>query len=129
MQTRVVIAASGSGVLSAIRRALAAAGFAVAAEAVDARSAFAAVVRERPDAVVFDSALPGGALVAAAAIASPGDPPPVLVLDEGGTDPRLRAAELAGASGYLRGPLDGDRLADAVVDLLRTTESHRREER
>ncbi len=129
MQTRVVIAASGSGVLTTIRRALAAAGFVVAAEAVDARSAFAAVVRERPDAVVFDSGLPGGALVAAAAIASPGDPPPVLVLDEGGTDPRFRAAELAGASGYLRGRLDGDRLADAVVDLLRSTDSHGRDER
>jgi DNA-binding NarL/FixJ family response regulator len=119
MRTRVVIAGGGAPIRAAIGRALAAAGFLVTAECGDARSAVAAVARERPDVCIIDADLPGGALVAAAAIASPSIPPPVLVLDADGTDTTSRAAELAGATASLRGSLDDDRLADAVADVLR----------
>ncbi len=109
----------------AIVDALEAAGFLVAAECNDAGSAVAAVARERPDVCVIDADLPGGALVAAAAISTPSAPPPVLVLDADGTDGTSRAAELAGATASLRGRLDEDRLADAVAEVLRAEHDQR----
>jgi DNA-binding NarL/FixJ family response regulator len=119
MTTRVVIAA-GRGVLRlGLRRALMAAGFEITAECKDAHEAVEAVARDRPDICIVDSGLPGGALVASAAIALPSPPPAVLVIDPYGTDAALRAAEIAGASAYLRGDLDEDRLADAVNGLMR----------
>jgi DNA-binding NarL/FixJ family response regulator len=118
MTTRVVIAAGGGVLRAALRRALTASGFDVTSECGTAQQAVEAVARDRPDICVVDSGLPGGALVAAAAIALPSPPPAVLVIDPKGTDAALRAAELAGASGYLR-DTDEDRLADAIADLLR----------
>ncbi len=125
MQARVVIAGGGAAVRAAIVDALTAAGFRVAAECRDAGSAVAAVARERPDVCVVDADLPGGALVAAAAISPPSQPPPVLVLDADGTDGTSRAAELAGATASLRGRLDEDRLADAVAEVLRAERDQR----
>ena len=116
--TRVVIAAGRGALRLGLRKALTAAGFHITAECGNAREAVAAVARDRPDICVVDSALPGGALVAAAAIALPSSPPAVLVIDPDGTDAALRAAELAGASGYLRGEPDEDRIADAIAGLL-----------
>ncbi len=118
MTTRVVIAAGRGALRLGLRRALTAAGFEVTAECEDAQQAVAAVARDRPDVCVVDSDLPGGALIAAAAIGLPSPPPAVLVIDSRGTDAALRAAKLVGASGYLRGDLDEDRLTDAVADLL-----------
>jgi DNA-binding NarL/FixJ family response regulator len=118
MTTRVVIAAGRGTLRLGLRKALTAAGFAVTSECDTAQQAVEAVARDRPDICVVDSALPGGALVAAAAIALPSHPPAVLVIDPQGTDAALRAAELAGASGYLRGTPDEDRIADAIADLL-----------
>jgi two-component system response regulator DesR len=115
--TRVVIAAGREALRLALRRALATAGFHVAAESADAHEAVDAASRERPDVCVVDADLPGGALLAAAAISRPGPPSSVLVVDADGTDAEARAAELAGASGYLRGRLDEETLADAVNDL------------
>lgn len=115
--TRVVIAAGREALRLALRRALAAAGFHVAAESADARGAVDAAVRERPDVCIVDADLPGGALLATAAISQPGSPPSVLVVDAEGSDAEVRAAELAGASGYLRGELDQNKLTDAVNDL------------
>jgi DNA-binding NarL/FixJ family response regulator len=117
MQRRIVIAARAGVVSHAVRRALAAAGFAVVADSEDAATLVATVARERPDLCVLDAALPGGGLVAAAAIASPGVPPDVIVLGGGGT-PEARAAEIAGASAYL-GHGEDDRLVDTVAALLR----------
>lgn len=114
---RLVIAARGGIVSTAVRRSLAAAGFSVLADCSDARSAVAAVRRERPDLCVLDAGLPGGALVAAAAIAIPARPPAIVVVGEGG-DPESRAAELAGASAYVRSGSD-DGLVDTVAALLR----------
>jgi DNA-binding NarL/FixJ family response regulator len=119
--TRIVIAAGRSALGSTLRQALTRAGFDVTAECHSAHEAVEAVARERPDVCVVDSALPGGALVAAAAIAVPSHPPAVLVVDSDGNDAAGRAAELAGASGYLRGDFDEDRLADAVAALIQPT--------
>ena len=118
MTTRVVIAAGRGTLRLGLRKALTAAGFDVTSECNTAQQAVEAVARDRPDICVVDSALPGGALVAAAAIALPSPPPAVLVIDPQGTDAAVRAAELAGASGYLRGNPDEDRIADAIADLL-----------
>jgi DNA-binding NarL/FixJ family response regulator len=117
MTTRVVIAVGRGALRLALRKALTAAGFEVTAECDDAGQVVAAVARDRPDICVVDSDLPGGALVAATAIALPSAPPAVLVIDPHGTDAALRAAELAGASAYLRGDVDEDRLTDAVSGL------------
>jgi len=125
MRTRVVIAGGGDAVRAAIVDALTAVGFLVAAECSDAGSAVAAVAREQPDVCVIDADLPGGALVAAAAISTPSVPPPVLVLDERGTDGTSRAAQLAGATASLRGRLDEERLADAVAEVLRPERDQR----
>lgn len=103
-----------------LHRALTAAGFLVTAECSTAQDAVDAVARERPDICIVDADLPGGALIAAAAIALPAPPPAVLVIDPDGTDAALRAAEIAGASGYVRGELDDDRLTDAVSALSLT---------
>lgn len=112
MQRRVVIAGAGP-----IRRALAAAGFAVVADPLDAQDAVAAVARERPDVCLLDADLPGGALVAAAAIAAPAVPPAVVVVGDG-SEPQARAAALAGADAYVRRDA-ADRLVDTVAALLR----------
>ena len=119
MTPRVVIAAGRGTLRLGLRKALTAAGFDITSECDTAQGAVEAVARERPDICVVDAALAGGALVAAAAIALPSDPPAVLVIDPRGTDAALRAAELAGATGYLRGTPDEDRIADAVAELLR----------
>jgi DNA-binding NarL/FixJ family response regulator len=117
MQRRILIAARAGGIGAALRRALGAAGFSVLEDYEDAGAAVAAVARERPDVCVLDTGLPGGALVAAAAIATPASPPAIVVLGDGGAT-EARAAELAGASAYVRRGSD-DGLIDTVAALLR----------
>lgn len=120
-----VVVAAGAVVLAATRRALQAAGVVVAAECGDAPEAVAAVARLRPDMLVVDNDLPGGALVATAAVSTPASPPAVLVVGPGTSESEHRAAELAGAAGYLGGELDGDRIADAVTGLVRGHQSRK----
>jgi DNA-binding NarL/FixJ family response regulator len=117
-KTRVVVAAGRSALRGALDTALTDAGFHVVARCATARSAVEAVARDRPDVCIVDAELPGGALVAAAAIALPRSPPSVLVVAPDGSDAARRAAELVGASGYLRS-VDEDRLADVVTALTR----------
>jgi DNA-binding NarL/FixJ family response regulator len=123
--TRIVIAAGRSTLRAALDRALTAAGFEVTARCGTAHAAVEAVTRDHPDVCIVDSNLPGGALVAAAAIALPPSRPAVLVIDPEGSDAALRAAELAGASGYLRGELDDVRLTDAVAALSKRRHTRR----
>jgi DNA-binding NarL/FixJ family response regulator len=112
VEKRIVIAGTASN-----RRLLAAAGFAVVAQPATAREAVAAVEREQPDVCLLDADLPGGALVAAAAIASPVGPPAVVVIGAGG-EREARAAALAGADAYVPRYAD-DRLLDTIAALLR----------
>ena len=114
-----MVAAGRLALRRALGAALTAAGFQVTAQCATARAAVEAVGRDRPDVCIVDAELPGGALVAAAAIALPQTPPAVLVVGAGGTRAALRAAELAGASGYLLGELDEDRLAETVDALVK----------
>ena len=114
-----MVAAGRSALRRTLDAALTAAGFQVTAQCATAQAAVEAVARDRPDVCIVDAELPGGALVAAAAIALPQTPPAVLVVGAGGTKAALRAAELAGASGYLHGQLDDDRLAETVNALAK----------
>jgi len=111
------VVAVGRGSLRAtLDAALAEAGFQVTSRCASARAAVEAVARDRPDVCIIDADLPGGALVAAAAIASPPAPPAVLVIDPGAGDAAPRAAELVGASAFVHA-IDDDRLADLVSTL------------
>jgi len=111
------VVAVGRGSLRArLDAALAEAGFQVTSRCASARAAVEAVARDRPDVCIIDADLPGGALLAAAAIASPPAPPAVLVIDPGAGDAAPRAAELVGASAFVHA-IDDDRLADLVNTL------------
>jgi DNA-binding NarL/FixJ family response regulator len=113
VRTRIVVAVGRGSLRATLDAALTESGFQVTSRCGTARAAVEAVARDRPDICIIDAELPGGALVAAAAIASPPAPPAVLVIDPGAGKAELRAAELAGASGVLR-EVDEDRLADLV---------------
>lgn len=108
----------------ALDAALAGAGFEVTSRCATAQAAVEAVARDRPDVCIIDAELPGGALVAAAAIATPPAPPAVLVIDPGARAAAPRAAELVGASGFLR-DLDEDHLTDLVKALAERRELER----
>jgi two-component system, NarL family, nitrate/nitrite response regulator NarL len=112
-----VVAAACSALRASLDAALTAAGFQVTARCDNAQAAVEAVARDRPDVCIVESHLPGGALVAAAAIALPQPPPAVLMIGPEDTTVARRAAELAGASRYLPGDLDEDRLTDTVKAL------------
>jgi DNA-binding NarL/FixJ family response regulator len=114
---RVVVGARSAPLRAGIRAALTRAGIVVAAEGADAASTVAAVEAERPDVCILDRELPGGALGAAAAVATPAPAPRVLVVGGRGSEPELRAVLLAGANGYLPGEIDRGRLAAAVVAM------------
>src|SRR2546423_9578511 len=91
---RVVIAARAA-VRRTLRNALTAAGMEVAADCGNATDLLAAVNRERPDVCVLDRELPGGGLIATAAIATPRRAPKVLVVGGRGSQVERRAAHLA----------------------------------
>jgi DNA-binding NarL/FixJ family response regulator len=109
------LVAAGARALVALRAAVESAGLVVAAECASASEAIAAATQAQPDVCVLDRDLPGGALAAAAAIAAPRPAPAVLVVGGVGSQAELRAALLAGASGYLPGEPDGAQLAEAVA--------------
>lgn len=117
-----VVVAAGTAMLAATRRALQAAGIVVAAECADAAGAVDAVERLRPDVLVLDNELTGGALVATAAVSTPAAPPPVLVIGPDAGGPERRAAELAGAARYLGSETGDELLADTVSDLAHKTQ-------
>lgn len=117
--------AVGRGSLRAtVDAVLTGAGFQVTSRCATAQAAVQAVARDRPDVCIIDAELPGGALVAAAAIATPPAPPAVLVIDPTAGDAAPRAAELMGASGFLC-DIDDDRLADLVKTLAERRELER----
>jgi DNA-binding NarL/FixJ family response regulator len=98
-----------------MRAAARAAGMIVTGDCGSAAEAIESVARTRPDVCILDRELPGGALAAAAAIATPRRTPQVLVVGGRGSDAERRAALLAGATDYLPGEADGTRLAAAVA--------------
>ena len=98
-----------------MREAARAAGMLVTADCGSAAEAIETVGSKRPDVCILDRELPGGALAAAAAIATPRRAPKVFVVGGRGSDAERRAALLAGATDYLPGEADGTRLAAALA--------------
>lgn len=114
-----VLVAGETAMRARILNALGTTGITVAASCATAPEAIEIAVRERPDVCVLDRDLPGGALAAAAAIASPAQVPKVVVIGGRGSAAEQRAALLAGAAAYLPGEPDGPRLAAAVIATTR----------
>jgi DNA-binding NarL/FixJ family response regulator len=89
--------------------------------------ALAAVEQTQPDVCIVDRETGGGGLIATAALSSPTARPKVLVVGGGSARAERRAADLAGAAGYLPGAPDAERLVAAVVALADTGSRKRTE--
>lgn len=98
----------------AVREALAANGFVVAAEVGDAASAAAAASRLHPDFLLIELELPGEALSAIGRIAKASSETLIVVLSRSERPEDVVAAFTRGASGYLLKGLSGDRLASTL---------------
>lgn len=105
----------------AINDALVGAGIEVVAGCDSREEALTAVGETRPDVCVVDREIEGGGLIATAALASPPRPPKVLVIGGGDARAERRAAQIAGAAGYLPGAPDAASLVAAVSALAGTT--------
>lgn len=114
-----VLVAARTAVRARVVQALDAVGMTVAAECSNAQEAIELAAREHPDVCVLDRDLPGGALAAVAAIASPTRAPKVLLVGGRDSEAERRATQLAGATAYLPGAPDGPRLAAAVISTSR----------
>ncbi|MFL5954170.1 MAG: response regulator [Gaiellaceae bacterium] len=109
-----VVVAGRDGVRRTIGDALAEAGIEVVARCASREEALTAVDERQPDVCVVDREIDGGGLIATAALASPPRPPRVIVVGGGDAPAERRAADFAGAAGYLPGAPDAARLVAAV---------------
>jgi DNA-binding NarL/FixJ family response regulator len=116
---RVLIADSDQDSRAALRAALEAGGFVVAAEAHDAVSAIGAAVREKPDLCLVDLDLRGDGLNAVAAITRRLRAAPIVALSDAADGSRLVAALDRGASGYLLKDMPPDELCRSLRAALR----------
>ena len=116
---RVVIADDHPPQRLGVKAALEAGGFAVLAEAGDAKSAYEAAVEHRPDVALLDIHMPGNGLAAAAKIAEHVPETTVVMLTVSRNDEDLFAALRVGASGYLLKDIDPDALPEALRGVLR----------
>ena len=98
----------------AVREALAANGFVIAAEVGEAASATAASSRIHPDIVLIELELPGGGLSAIGRIARASPKTLIVVLSRSDRGEDVVAAFTRGASGYLLKGIDGERLASTL---------------
>jgi DNA-binding NarL/FixJ family response regulator len=113
--TRVVVAGAHLPTRTGIRLVLERNGFEICAEAPDADSAVAAVLRERPELCLVDADLPGGAMLATARITTRAPATDTVVLASEADEQGIVDALHAGASGYL--PLEAD--PEGLVRALR----------
>jgi DNA-binding NarL/FixJ family response regulator len=90
-------------------------GFEICAEAPDADSAVAAVLRERPELCLVDADLPGGAMLATARITTRAPATDTVVLAAEADEQGVVDALHAGAAGYL--PLEAD--PEGLIRALR----------
>lgn len=104
--TRVVVAGAHLPTRMGIRLVLERNGFEICAEASDADSAVAAVLREQPELCLVDADLPGGAMLATARITTHAPGTDTVVLAAEADEQGVVDALHAGASGYL--PLEAD---------------------
>jgi DNA-binding NarL/FixJ family response regulator len=113
--TRVVVAGAHLPTRTGIRLVLERNGFEICAEAPDANSAVAAVLREKPELCLVDADLPGGAMLAIARITTRAPGTDTVVLAAEADEQGVVDALDAGASGYL--PLEAD--PDGLIRALR----------
>jgi DNA-binding NarL/FixJ family response regulator len=113
--TRVVVAGAHLPTRTGIRLVLERNGFEICAEAPDANSAVAAVLREKPELCLVDADLPGGAMLATARITTRAPGTDTVVLAAEADEQGVVDALHAGASGYL--PLESD--PDGLIRALR----------
>jgi DNA-binding NarL/FixJ family response regulator len=113
--TRVVVAGAHLPTRTGIRLVLERNGFEICAEAPDADSAVAAVLRERPELCLVDADLPGGAMLATARITTRAPATDTVVLAAEADEQGVVDALHAGAAGYL--PLEGD--PEGLIRALR----------
>ena len=102
-----------------VRIALEEGDFEVVAEAVDARSAVAAVLEHRPDLCLLDVYMPGGGIAAAAELSEALPEMPIVMLSISDTNDDLFDALRAGACGYLLKDTDPQRLPYALSAVLK----------
>src|SRR5689334_890557 len=113
--TRVVVAGAHLPTRTGIRLVLERNGFEICAEAPDADSAVAAVLRERPELCLVDADLPGGAMLATARITTRAPATDTVVLAAEADEQGVVDALHAGAAGYL--PLEAD--PEGLIRALR----------
>ena len=113
--TRVVVAGAHLPTRTGIRLVLERNGFEICAEAPDADSAVAAVLRERPELCLVDADLPGGAMLATARITTRAPATDTVVLAAEAGEQGVVDALHAGAAGYL--PLEAD--PEGLIRALR----------
>jgi RNA polymerase sigma factor (sigma-70 family) len=101
-----------------VRTALEDGGFEVVAEAIDARSAVAAALEQRPDLCLLDVYMPGGGIAAAGELAEALPGMPIVMLSVSDTNDDLFDALRAGACGYLLKDTDPQRLPFALRAVL-----------
>jgi DNA-binding NarL/FixJ family response regulator len=101
-----------------VRAALEADGFAVCAEAADARDAVVAALREQPDVCLLDIRMPGSGIAAASAIASRLPEAAIVMLTVSHDDADFFDALRVGAVGYLLKDTDPQRLPALLRNVV-----------
>lgn len=114
----VLLAEPDAPTRAGIRLALEAAGMEICGEPLDARSAVAIAMSERPDACLIDERLRGGALVAVDAIFRRLPGCKLILLTEAEEPKSLLPSIRAGAVGYVRKDLDPTRLPATIRGVL-----------
>src|SRR6266508_5277721 len=141
---RIVIADDQAATRAGLRLVLERDGFAVCAEASDARTAVEEALRTRPDLCLLDLDMPGGGIAVTAEITARVPTTAVVIFGASARDADLFDALRCGASGYLfkdtapdrlpaalRGVVHGEaaiprRLAARLVEEFRERGRHRR---
>lgn len=102
-----------------VRMALQQDGFAVVGEAGNRRGAVAEVLARRPDVCLLDVSMPGGGIRAAEEIAASGASTAIVMLTVSTRIDDVRASLAAGAVGFLAKDMRPDRLAAALIGVLK----------
>lgn len=115
---RVLVAEDDAPTRTGLRMVLAAGGFDVVGEPVNADSAFACALDRRPDIALLAVGLPGGGIETVRRIAARVPSIRLVLLSDQPSGPELVAAVLAGAAGYLGTDVDQERLPAILRGIL-----------
>jgi DNA-binding NarL/FixJ family response regulator len=114
----VLVALTAPVMQAAAQECLRGHGFVVHGSAANAAAVINRVLRERPDAVLIDTDLPGGGLVAAWGVLAAAPNTAVVMMAEGPTEADVVAAVRAGAVGCLSKSISLEGLARAVSGVV-----------